>query len=87
MSDEWKLDAAGNVTVAPVAGWRIASFAGMGVVLRLNYLDGPEALATMDVSASSQFVLMPAQALELAEALRSRAEAALQTPGAETPRN
>lgn len=87
MSDDWTLDSAGNVAVAPVAGWKIASFAGMGVVLRLSYLDGPDALATMDVSASSQFVLMPAQALELAEAIRSRAEAALQPPKANVSRN
>lgn len=81
MLENWKLDDTGNVAVAPVAGWLAASFAGMGVVIRLDYLDGPEALARMDVSASPQFMLLPAQALELAEALRVRAEAALRPPG------
>uniref|UniRef100_A0A6H1ZUL7 Uncharacterized protein n=1 Tax=viral metagenome TaxID=1070528 RepID=A0A6H1ZUL7_9ZZZZ len=77
MSDDWNLDAQGNVAVAPVAGWKLASFAGMGVVFRLDYLDGPDALARMETTSSAQFVLLPAQALELAEAIRVRAEAAL----------
>ena len=87
MSDDWNLDGAGNVSVAPVAGWKIASFAGMGVVMRLDYLDGPAALANMQATPSAQFVLMPAQALDLAEAIRVRAEAALRPPAGDAAAN
>lgn len=87
MSDDWKLDPQGNVAIAPVAGWKIAPLADMGVVLRLDYLASPEALARMEATPSAQFVLMPAQALELAEVLRKLAERALQPPGEGTASN
>lgn len=83
----WKTEANGNVAVSPVGGWQIAAFAGMGVVLRLDYIKDAAAMATMTVSESEQFVLTAPQALELAEALRVRAEAAMLPPQNGGPAN
>lgn len=83
----WKTRPDGNIAVAPVAGWQIASFAGMGVVLRLDFLKDAAALQTMTVTESDQFVLNAPQALELAEAPRVRAEAAMLPPQNGGPAN
>ncbi len=48
---DWKLDAKGDIAVAPVAGWQIATFAGMGIVVRLDLFRSEEAMLTGSIES------------------------------------
>jgi hypothetical protein len=72
---EWERDAAGNVVLHPLAGFSTAVPAGMAVMARLELV--PDAAALSDGRrVFVQTVMQPAQARELAEALRRAANEA-----------
>ncbi|HWQ86013.1 hypothetical protein [Brevundimonas sp.] len=83
---DWKLDSNGNIAVCPVGGWQTALVGGMALAIRLGFYRSEEALLRGEMD-EEQFVLTPAQALELADVLRSGAEKAMTGPSSQTPQN
>lgn len=75
-------DREGNLLLKPMAGWELKSVAGMALILGIEYAENQEALE-MGETQTIPLVLLPALALELAEALKRRASALL---AEETPK-
>jgi hypothetical protein len=76
---EWSKDHDGAITVCPIAGYATAVFAGMGGVLRLEFVRSPDQLGKHHESL--QLGMSLAQAKELGEALlRMAAKADLAVP-------
>jgi len=83
MSIELELDESGNAITRPVTGWITMPAAGIAVVLVIQYAEKP-----MDIENGTckqlQCILLPQQALELAETLTKQAKRVL-GPSGETP--
>jgi hypothetical protein len=76
---EWSKDRDGAITVCPMAGYATAVFAGMGGVLRLEFVRSPDQLGKHHESLQLGMTLD--QAKELGEALlRMSAKADLSVP-------
>ena len=76
----WDLNSDGNVTFAPVAGYTIAMFYDQAIGLRVEFARTPDALSSGQTEAE-QFILSPAQAMEIGKALMERAELAMRPTG------
>jgi len=87
MADQpFETDSDGNIITNPVTGWVSTTFAEMGVILAVQYAPTPEALESGE-SSSIQFVLTPAQCLELAARLTKLANIVLDQTLPEKPAN
>lgn len=76
---DWSKDNSGLITVCPLAGYETAVFAGMGGVLRLEFVRTPDQLGKHHESLQLGMTLD--QAKELGEAiLRMAAKADLSVP-------
>jgi hypothetical protein len=84
MDDELRRDRDGNIIVFPVTGWIAGKVAGISVLLAIQY-ENPGQFETSDKQV--QLVLMPQQALELAEVLTRVGKSLLEPPQAEEPRH
>jgi hypothetical protein len=70
---KFETDSTGNVITKPVTGYAVVPVAGIAVLLCIQYAETPEELESGD-SKQIQLVLMPQQALEIAEAVTKRAK-------------
>jgi hypothetical protein len=68
----------GNVITQPLLGWTVAQVAGMTVLARLQYAETPADIGTE--GRAVQLVMMPQQALDLAEVLTKQANRILGLP-------
>lgn len=75
-SADWALRSDGKIECCPVTGWQAASAAGMFVWLRIGFFRSEQQMEENRPNFE-QLAMTPAQALELAEDLRQRAEMAL----------
>lgn len=80
---ELEKDNEGNIITRPITEWAIGPAGGVAVLLAVRYAERPEELESG--SKQVQLVLMPEQALELAETLTRHAHRVLQTPTTERP--
>ena len=72
MFDDWKKDDAGNISVSPLVGYGMATFAESSIGLKLDFLIAGDQFEKP--SGNLQLVLAPPQAIELAQALQRAAE-------------
>jgi hypothetical protein len=86
IESNFETDTDGNIITNPVTGWTMASFAGMGVILAIQYAETPLALERGE-SKSIQFALTPQVCLELAEKLTKLARHLLDQPSSDKPAN
>lgn len=80
MSD-WQTDSEGNVVLHPMVGWKTAQAAKSACVLRAVFARDDAQLRSSTPDAI-QFVMTPAQALQLAEDLVTLANHILKLPSA-----
>jgi len=73
------IDSAGNVPLRPIAGYSVATIAGIAVSFSFDFADTPEDLQR-EQYRSLRFVLTPPQALEIAETLTKVAKRLLDEP-------
>jgi len=77
MSIQLEMDGNGNVVTRPVTGWKTMAAAGIAVVLVIQYSEKPEDIEN-DTCKQLQCILLPQQALELAEAPTKQANRVLE---------
>lgn len=73
---EWKTDASGNVILCPIIGWDAVLLAQTACVLQTRFVRNENQLKT-EAPETIQFVLTPAQALQLTEDLTASARRVL----------
>jgi hypothetical protein len=83
MSIELERDENGNLITRPVTGWKTMPAAGIAVVLVIQYAEKPTDIEN-GTCKQLQCILLPQQALELAETLTKQAKRVLE-PSGETP--
>jgi hypothetical protein len=83
MTDEWTVDDKGNVIVRPLVSYRLATAFGMGIVVRLEFVDQP--IAAGAEIRNLQLAMTPKQAAQLAQDLLQVAESTVRTSIQEAP--
>ena len=79
MQLELHKDENGNVITRPVTGWITTPVAGMFVLVAIQYAEKQSDIETGDLK-QLQCILLPQQALELAETLTRQAKRLLEPP-------
>jgi hypothetical protein len=83
MSIQLEMDGNGNVITRPVTGWTTMPAAGIAVVLVIQYAEKPTDIEN-DTCKQLQCILLPQQALELAETLTRQAKRVMESTAGES---